>query len=172
MTRMSMMNMLIALVLAYVITSATSGNTMLSLYQIFSSQVLVLKLSVIFMALGAVVITIEQLVANNKRYRAARTLRRTPGLRQHMIDGVCGGSFAYLAKQVQYGTEGAWLPPMSEVFVICDLEEIEPDPTRERTMLVVPYFKEVDLTRPSIAVKVPKQDLFKHIPRHMIPEII
>lgn len=172
MTFASKFNMMIALLLAYAITCGLNNTGLLSLYQIFSSQVMVLQLSLIFCVIGAVFITLEQIAKNRKQWRAAMTARRAPHLRQHMIDGVVSGSFAYLATQVAYGSDDSWLPPMAKVYVICDLDEIESDPTRERTMVVVPVFDDVSLERPSMAVEVPKKDLYKYIPRNMIPELL
>lgn len=168
---MSLLNLFIATLIAYGACALPKGR-LLSVYELFSDENLLMKYVIVLLAALIVLYAIEQWRVQGKRIKAAMTLRRAPGLRQHMIDGVQGGSFAYLAKQVEYGSDGDWLPPMAVVFVICDMEEVESDPTREHTMLVVPYFKEVDLQRPSIAVEVPKKDLYKHIPRHMIPEII
>lgn len=171
---MNYLTVAIALGLAYFVAGATgsAGPQMLSVYTLLNSKEALLTLAVTFLCIMCVLTSWRQWVKQRSHIKAAMTMRRAPKLRQHMIDGVKGGSFAYLSKQVAYGTEGSWLPPMAEVFVICDMEEIEPDPTREPTMLVVPYFRDVPTSRPSIAVQVPASDLFKHVPRNMIPELI
>jgi len=170
---MSLLNALIAVLVAYAISCVTQ-NKLLSMYELFSNEKLLLQAVIAFLSALIVVYGMEQWRKQRKYIKAAMTMRRASGLRKHMIEGVQGGSFAYLAKQVQYGTEGegSWLPPMAEVYVICDMDEVELDPTREPTMLVVPVFKNVSLEQPSMAVQVPRADLFKHIPRNMIPELL
>jgi hypothetical protein len=171
---MSLFNTLFAVLLAFGIACLTKGK-LVSLYELVSDDKLLMQSIIVVLCATITMYAMEQWRKQRKYIKAALTMRRrAPGLRQHMIEGVQGGTFAYLAKQVQYGTEGegSWLPPMAEVYVICNMDEVENDPTREPTMLVVPVFKDVSLTRPTIAVQVPRSDLFKHIPRNMIPELI
>lgn len=171
---MSLFNTLFAVVLAYGLACLTKGK-LVSLYELFNDDKLLMSSIICVLTVMIVMYALEQWRKQRNHIKAALTMRsRAPGLRKHMIEGVQGGTFAYLAKQVQYGTEGegSWLPPMAEVYVICNMNEVEPDETREPTMLVVPVFKDVSLSRPTIAVQVPRSDLFKHIPRNMIPELI
>lgn len=170
---MSLLNLLIASILAYASAALPRGR-LLSVYEVASDDKLLMQYIIVLLVSLIVMYAFEQWRSHRKAIRAALTMRRSAGLRKHMIEGVVGGSFAYLAKQVQYGTEGegSWLPPMAEVYVICDMDEVELDPSREPTMLVVPVFKDVSLERPTMAVQVPRSDLFKHIPRNMIPELI
>lgn len=170
---MSLLNLFIATLIAYASAVLPRGR-LVSLYELFGDEKLLMQYVIVMLVSLIVMYSFEQWRKQRKYIRATMTLRRAPHLRKHMIEGVQGGSFAYLAEQVMYGTagEGSWLPPMAEVYVICDMDEVEQDPTREPMMLVVPVFKDVSLEQPTMAVQVPRAKLFKHIPRNLIPELI
>ncbi|MNV99269.1 hypothetical protein D3C71_1946120 [compost metagenome] len=58
----------------------------------------------------------------------------------------------------------SWLPAMAIVYII--------DQDEQGLCVVVPYFSDLQLQRPMLAIKVAQDKLYKHVPRHMIPELI
>jgi hypothetical protein len=166
---------LLSAALAYAIVCASGEHPrIVDLWTLLNSPNLIwqfLFFTVLFTALG---IAAKEYRAKAAILRAAMSRRRHPKLRKLILAGVGEGSFAYLAKQVQYGTQGEanWLPAMSTVYVICLADEVKEDPTREPTAVCVPYFEGAKSYSPSMTVEVPLQDLYKHVPRHLIPELI
>lgn len=167
MTFSAKFNLLIAALVAYALTSAFNGTAMLSMYQILNNKELGLTMVVVFLIAAIVLYSLEQYKDQRTRIRASMTLRRQPKLKAHMQAGLKGGSFAYLAEQQPYGAPGedaSWLPAMAVVYII-DLDEVG-------HCVCVPYFNDKDLQRPMLAITVAPDKLYKHVPRHMIPELI
>lgn len=170
------LDLLIALVLAYALTCLTKGTELLSMYTLLNTQALLTTFCLIFLVIVLLGITVRQFYAQRKRLTAALTLKRQPKLHQHITSGVGEGSFAYLNTMTEYGPEN-FLLPLTVVYVVSDLND--------GNVIVVPKFgardqslvgadkKESpwaeDFTFP---ITVPKSHLLKHVPLHMIPEII
>lgn len=162
---------LLSAALAYAIVCASGEHArVVDLWTLLNSPNLIwqfLFFTVLFTVLG---IAAKEYRAKAAILRAAMSRRRHPKLRKLILDGVSEGGFAYLNKQVQYGTqsEGNWLPAMSTVYVILVRAPESDNPTA----VCVPYFEGAKDYSPSMTVEVPLEDLYKHVPRHLIPELI
>jgi hypothetical protein len=172
MTFASRFNVLFAIIGVYLGLSMSQGQSLLSMYDLFSSEVLVLRFILLFVLTMVVFITIEQFCRQRKRIRAALSLRRSPKLRALVKSGVNPGSFAYLATPVRYGDSGM-LPAMTVLFVVDHAGQQNPHAEVEApSFYVVPYFENMPKDQPLFPVIVSGSELYPHIPRHMIPELI
>ena len=166
---------LLSAALAYLIVCASGEHfRIVDLWTLLNTEALLWKFLFTTVLLTVLGLAGKEYRAKAAILKAAMSRRRHPVLRKHILAGVGEGCFAYLAKQVQYGTqgEGNWLPAMSTVYVICLKDDVQMDETREPTAVCVPYFEGAKNYSPSMTVDVPLYDLYKHVPRHLIPELI
>lgn len=176
------LNLFVSGLFAYGISSAIHGSP-LSGYMIFASKEIGLTVTVVFLVSLILIVTLEQFYAKRKLVKAVLSQRKHKSLHKHIKDGICGGSFAYLASEQKYGTEGA-LPPMSVVYVI-DVDDLTSIATvvpkfhlEQRHPLDIPPIAQAkaamqfDWGHPLLTIEVHQSLLYKHVPRHMIPEII
>lgn len=176
------LNLFVSGLFAYGISSAIHGSP-LSGYMIFASKEIGLTVTVVFLVSLILIVTLEQFYAKRKLVKAVLSQRKHKALSQHIKNGICGGSFAYLASEQKYGADGA-LPPMSVVYVI-DVDDMTGVATvvpkfqlERRHPLEIPRMSkegdsvQFDWGHPLLTIEVPQGSLYKHVPRHMIPEII
>ena len=167
-----MFNVVVSAILAYAITSGYIGNRLLSLYEILNTKNMLLFLVMTFAIILMLLILLDHWKENRRMIKAALTARRHPKLRKHVMDGVTEGCFAYLISPHKYGTE-ATLPPMSIVYIIGIV-----DRGVDRIAHVVPRFEShVELpdefgSVPQMSIEVKIDQLWKYVPRHMIPELV
>ena len=176
------LNLFVSGLFAYGLSSAIHGGP-LSGYMIFASKEIGLTVTVVFLVSLILIVTLEQFYAKRKLVKAVLSQRKHKALSQHIKNGICGGSFAYLAAEQQYGTEHK-LPPMSVVYVI-DVDDMTGVATvvpkfqleRHHPLDIPRTSKDGDTTQfewghPLLTIEVHLGSLYKHVPRHMIPEII
>jgi len=168
-----MFNVVVSAVLAYAITSGYMGNRLLSLYEILNTKDIAIFLVMAFFLVLFALLLLDHWKHNRRQIRAALSMRKHPKLRKHILDGVTDGSFAYLISPQPYGAD-AMLPPMTVVFV----SSVE-DRGEKRIAYVVPKFEsQVDMDKsvltsvPQMHIEVPYDQLWKYVPRHMIPELV
>ena len=172
-------DVILALVLAYALTCVTKGTEFISMYSMLNSQALLTTFGLIFLVIVLLGVTVRQYLSQRQRLKAAMTARRHPALAAHVKEGIQPTAFAYLAAVQPSGPEN-FLTPMTVVYVIAYDED------NAANVIVVPKFgmREVSLVDgarnpidPShdhftFPISVPKKELLKHVPLHMIPEII
>lgn len=159
-------NFVIAVILGYAMACVNygTGTEFISLHMLMNDNELLLTFGITFLAMMIFGAFLDSLRKNHKRYKAAMSIRRHPALHKHIVRGVSQGNFAYLANEEQYGTEGK-LPPMTVVYVV-SVSDVGDVPMAQ----VVPKFVEESL--PILPIRVPLSNLYQHVPRHMIPEIV
>lgn len=168
-----MFNVVVSAILAYAITSGYVGNRLLSLYEILNVTSTAVFLAMTFFLILFALVLVDHWKHNRRQIRAALSMRKHPKLRKHILDGVTDGCFAYLISPQQYGAD-ALLPPMTIVFVASVADRGE-----NRVAYVVPKFEsQVDMDSsvqsnvPQMHIEVPYDQLWKYVPRHMIPELV
>lgn len=169
-------DLLIALVLAYALTCLTKGTEFLSLYTLLNTQALVTTFCLVFLVLILLGITGRQYMAQRQRLKAAFTMKRQPKLHQHITSGVGEGSFAYLNTMTEYGPEN-FLLPLTVVYVVADLNDgnvvvVPKFGVREHSLVGADKVAHPWAENFTFPITVPKSYLLKHVPLHMIPEII
>lgn len=164
-------NLVIAILAAYCLICIRS-NSLVPLYKLFSDQVLGLQFIVASFVSLAILLTAQQWMDKRSLIKAVMSKRKHGKLNRLVTSGINNGCFAYLTQEEKYGVSGK-LPPMSVVYVVA----VSGDMNRAPTAWVVPKFKGQvvgpelsDL--PSLAIEVPIDRLYKHVPAHLIPEIV
>lgn len=164
-------NLAISVLAAYCLLSIKS-NSLVPLYKLFSEQVLGLQFIVYTFVSLALLLTAQQWLDKRSLIKAVMSKRKHGKLNRLVTSGINDGCFAYLTQEEQYGVAGK-LPPMSVVYVVA----VSSDMNRAPTAWVVPKFKGQVVgpelsDMPSLAIEVPISRLYKHVPAHLIPEIV
>lgn len=170
-------NLIFSVLASYGLLSI-KNNDLVPLYKLFNEQVLGLQF-VVFTFVGlAMLLTAQQWIAKRALIKAALSARRHGKLSRMVLSGVHSRSFAYLKQEQDYGVEHK-LPPMTIVYVV----SVSSDMNRPPHAWVIPKFKEHvegsntesrlhPQDKPSLAIEVPIDLLYPHVPHHLIPELI
>lgn len=165
------LNIGLSLAIAYVYLAAQANN-IVPVYKIVTEQVTGLTFLVVALLALLTIITFQQWQEKRKLIKAVLSSRKHGKLSKMVRAGVHAKSFAYLKSEHDYGV-GSKLPPMTIVYVV----HVDSDMSKGTTAWVIPKFKEqvtgVELAdKPCLAIEVMIDNLYPHVPAHLIPELV